>query len=99
MTEAGSSERTVFLRIRRRDRPDAPDRWEEFAIPRRPNANIIACLQYVAANPVTADGTRTTPVVYDSGCLEEVCGACTMVINGRVRQGCSALVDALGEPG
>jgi len=36
--------------------------------------------------------------VWDSGCLEEVCGACTMVINGKVRQSCSALVDKLDQP-
>jgi len=29
--------------------------------------------------------------------LEEVCGSCTMVINGKVRQSCSALVDRLLE--
>jgi len=88
----------VVLRIRRQDRPDAAPRWEEFAVPRRPNMNIIACLQYIAANPQTTGGQQTTPVVYDSGCLEEVCGACTMLINGRVRQACSALVDKLGAP-
>ncbi len=37
------------------------------------------------------------PVAWDCNCLEEVCGACTMVINGRVRQACSALVDRLLE--
>src|SRR5207249_1244501 len=41
----------------------------------------------------------TTPPVWDSGCLEEVCGACTMLINGRTRQACSALVDKLGPAG
>ncbi|MFO0492743.1 MAG: succinate dehydrogenase iron-sulfur subunit, partial [bacterium] len=44
---------------------------------------------------VTTDGTRTVPVVWDSGCLEEVCGSCTMVINGKVRQSCSCLLDAI----
>jgi ferredoxin len=43
--------------------------------------------------PHHRDGKRTTPVVWDSGCLEEVCGACTMLINGRVRQSCSCLID------
>ena len=61
--------------------------------------NIISCLQHIAAYPTTTDGEKTTPPVWDSGCLEEVCGACTMVINGRVRQSCSALVDKLGRPG
>ena len=35
------------------------------------------------------------PVAYDANCLEEVCGSCTMLINGRTRQACSALVDKL----
>jgi succinate dehydrogenase / fumarate reductase iron-sulfur subunit len=91
-----SSDRSVTLRIRRQDGPGQPARWEEFSVPRRPNMNIISCLQYIAAHPTTADGKLTTQVVYDSGCLEEVCGACTMVINGRVRQSCSTLVDKLG---
>jgi succinate dehydrogenase / fumarate reductase iron-sulfur subunit len=93
------SDSKVILKIRRQDGPDQPSRWEEFAIPRRPNMNIISCLQYIAAHPVTTEGKQTTPPVYDSGCLEEVCGACTMVINGKVRQSCSALVDKVGEPG
>ncbi|CAN5492376.1 succinate dehydrogenase iron-sulfur subunit [soil metagenome] len=93
-----TDESIVILRIRRQYRTGQPARWEEFAVPRRPNMNIISCLQHIAANPVTKDGTQTTPIVYDSNCLEEVCGACTMLINGKVRQACSALVDELGEP-
>ncbi|MCA9289777.1 MAG: succinate dehydrogenase iron-sulfur subunit, partial [Phycisphaerales bacterium] len=54
---------------------------------------VISCLQWIAANPQTRVGAATTPVTFDAGCLEEVCGACTMVINGRVRQSCSCLVD------
>lgn len=30
-------------------------------------------------------------------CLEEVCGACSMVINGKARQACTALIDKLGD--
>jgi succinate dehydrogenase / fumarate reductase iron-sulfur subunit len=93
------SSRRIVIRIRRQDAADKPSRWEEFAIPWRANMNIISCLQYIAANPTTTDGTPTTPPVWDSGCLEEVCGACTMLINGHVRQSCSALVDKLGQSG
>jgi succinate dehydrogenase / fumarate reductase iron-sulfur subunit len=57
--------------------------------------NVISCLQFIAAHPTTTEGKPTSAPVWDSGCLEEVCGACTMVINGRVRQACSALVDRL----
>jgi succinate dehydrogenase / fumarate reductase iron-sulfur subunit len=88
----------VPIRIRRQDAPDKPARWEEFAVPKRPNMNIISALQWIAAHPTTIAGQETTPPAYDSGCLEEVCGACTMVINGKVRQSCSALIDKLEHP-
>jgi succinate dehydrogenase / fumarate reductase iron-sulfur subunit len=90
-----SSEQKVTLRIRRQDSPAKEGRYEEFAMPLRPNMNIISCLQWIAAHPVTTDGKATTPIVYDAGCLEEVCGACTMVINGKSRQSCSTLVEKL----
>ena len=98
-TASTPSTRTIIIRIRRQDKPDAEPRWEEFSIPWRANMNIISCLQYIAAHPTTTDGTPTTTPVWDSGCLEEVCGACTMLINGRTRQACSALVDRIGAPG
>ena len=83
---------TVLVRVKRQDTPQSAPRWEEFKVPYGEGANVISVLQWIAANPVTTNGTGTTPVVWDSGCLEEVCGSCTMVINGRVRQSCSALV-------
>lgn len=85
--------RTICLRIKRCEGPGKPSRWETFAVKTEAGANVISCLQQIAANPVTVEGTRTTPVVWDSGCLEEVCGACTMVINGKARQSCSCLID------
>src|SRR5215475_9173835 len=97
-SERPASSDKILIRIRRQDGPDKPSRWEEFAVPHRPNLNVIACLQWIAAHPTTTDGKATTPIVYDSGCLEEVCGACTMVVNGHVRQSCSALVDNLPQP-
>ena len=57
--------------------------------------NVISALQKIAESPVTADGKNVAPVVWDCNCLEEVCGSCTMVINGRVRQACTALIDNL----
>jgi len=90
--------KTVQIRIKRRENPDAPQYWEEFEIPYRPNLNIISCLMEIQKNPVTKEGKRTTPPVWNMNCLEQVCGICTMVINGRVRQSCSALVDQLQQP-
>ncbi|MEO8285640.1 MAG: succinate dehydrogenase iron-sulfur subunit [Chloroflexota bacterium] len=92
----------IRMRILRQDKPkgegDANQRWEEFDIPWKPGMNIISCLMAIQRNPVTADGKPTNAVVWESNCLEEVCGACTMLVNGKVRQGCSALVDKLAQP-
>ena len=88
---------TIELRIRRQDTPTAPSRWEEFSLPWQANMNVISCLMEIRKNPVTKQGQKTTPVHWDCSCLEEVCGACTMQVNGKPRQSCTALVDNLPE--
>ena len=92
------SQQKVRLKIRRQDGPESAARWEEFEVPYRPKMNIISCLMEIQKNPVNAQGKRTNPVVWECNCLEEVCGACTMNINGQARQACSALVDQLEQP-
>lgn len=87
--------KTVIVRVKRQDAPGSAPRWEEFKVPYGEGANVISVLQWIAAHPVTASGQATTPVAWESGCLEEVCGSCTMVINGRVRQSCSALIASI----
>ncbi len=86
---------TITIAVKRQDTPLTPTRRETFEVPHQPGMNVITVLQRIAAHPVTRDGTRTTPVAYDANCLEEVCGACSMLINGCVRQACTALVDHL----
>ncbi len=92
-------DRKVSLKIKRQDGPDAPSYWQQFEVPWQPHMNVISALMEIQKKPVTADGTKVTPVVWDCSCLEEVCGACTMVINGRVRQSCSAMIDVLSPDG
>lgn len=89
----------VRLRIRRQDAPGAKSYWQEFAVPWRPRMNVVGALMEIRKNPVTAGGEKTTPPAWEAVCLEEVCGSCTMNVNGRVRQACSALVDALSPKG
>ncbi len=85
------------VRVLRQSGPGESSGWETFRIPYEPNLNVISVLQKIAASARNAEGKATSPVAWDCNCLEEVCGACTMVINGRVRQSCSALVDRLLE--
>ena len=84
------------VRILRQEAPGEGSRWERHRVTYEPNLNVISVLQKIAAQATTADGESTTPVAWDCNCLEEVCGACTMLINGRTRQACSALVDRPG---
>lgn len=79
----------------RQDGPGQASYWERHRVTREPEMNVISVLQRIAAQATTVEGKRVAPVAWDCNCLEEVCGACTMVINGRVRQACSALVDRL----
>jgi succinate dehydrogenase / fumarate reductase iron-sulfur subunit len=95
------SDRLVKLRVRRQDGPDRPEtkRWEEFAVPYQPHMNVISALMEVQKAPKTVGGQSVAPVVWECVCLEEVCGSCTMVINGKVRQSCSALIDQIAPNG
>ena len=90
--------KTVIFKIKRQANPDAKPVWEEFELPWKPGMNVISSLMDIALNPKTRDGRETTPITYDSNCLEEVCGSCAMLINGKARMACSALVDKLEQP-
>jgi succinate dehydrogenase / fumarate reductase iron-sulfur subunit len=85
------------VRVLRQDGPGQPSYWERHRIRYESDMNVISVLQQIAAQAETIEGKDVAPVAWDCNCLEEVCGACTMTINGRVRQSCSALVDRLLE--
>ncbi len=87
--------KTFEVRILRQGGPQESSYWERHRVAHEPDMNVISVLQRVAASAKTMDGRDVAPVAWDCNCLEEVCGACTMVINGQVRQACSALVDNL----
>ena len=93
-----ATESKVLFKIQRQDNPNSEPYFEEFELPYRPNMNVISALMEIRRNPVTKDGKKTSPVTWDMNCLEEVCGACSMVINGKPRQSCTALVDQYEQP-
>ncbi len=66
--------------------------WETYELEERTGLNIVSALMILQRNPVTIDGRRVTPIAYESGCLENVCGSCSMLINGYPKQACAALV-------
>lgn len=90
------SDSPIRLKIKRQDTPASSPYWEEFVLPYAPGHNVISVLMEIQKNPVNSRGEKTLPVVWECNCLEEICGACTMLINGSVRQACSALIDKIG---
>lgn len=91
-------DKTVRVKVQRQDNVNTSPYWETFDVAYEPGMNVTTILQRIAADPLTVENDSTTPVAYDVACLEEVCGSCTMRINGRVMQACSTLVDNLELP-
>lgn len=69
--------------------------WEEFEFCVRPMMNIISCLMQIQREPINIHGERVEPIIFETGCLEEVCGSCSLLINGHPRQACTALVETI----
>lgn len=88
----------IRIKVKRQTGTDGPVRWDTFEIPYKSNMNVISALMEVRKKPVTTEGSTVEPPVWDAACLEEVCGSCTMNINGNIRQACSALIDDVAEP-
>jgi len=96
-TNGTPSQKLIEVRVLRQDGPGQPSYWERHQVAYERDMNVISVLQRIAAKAARADGKPVAPVAWDCNCLEEVCGACTMLINGRTRQACTALVDRLME--
>ena len=88
-----NSPESILVTVVRKDGPDASSYEQVFQVPYKPRMNVISVLMEIQANPVTVDGKKVAPVAWEQACLEEVCGSCTVRVNGRVRQACSALID------
>src|SRR4051812_34022492 len=92
------AKKTVIIKVKRQADPQSTPFWEEFELEWKPGMNVISSMMEIARNPVTKDGKQSTPIVYDSNCLEEICGSCAMLINGKAKMACSALIDNLEQP-
>ena len=98
-----ADKKKIRLKVLRQDGPTKSDskRWEEFDVDWHPQMNVISALMEIQKHPHTPTGRRSRRSSGSPSCLEEVCGSCTMLVNGKVRQACSALIDQIspeGEP-
>ena len=85
------------VKILRKTHPGTEPYWEEFNYD-GPSVNSIASvIDYINFNDdiVTADGEKTTRIGWECGCLQGMCGACAMVINGVPALACETFVKDL----
>ena len=73
--------------------PSSYSPFDEFELELKPSANVISSLMEIQKTPINKKGERVTPVAWQQGCLEEVCGSCSMLVNGKPRQACTALIE------
>jgi succinate dehydrogenase / fumarate reductase iron-sulfur subunit len=95
--EASGSALKVRLRIKRQSTDGSAPYWEEYEVAYRDKMNVISALMEVRKNPTTIAGQSVSPPSWEAACLEEVCGSCTMIVNGTVRQACTALIESVGD--
>lgn len=67
--------------------------WEEFELELKPYFNITSALMEIQKNPINKKKEKVTPIAWEQGCLEEVCGSCSMLVNGRPVQACTLIIE------
>lgn len=87
-----SDENTVYLKIKRQASPEDQPYWEAFTLTCDADDTVLSLLIRLE-NPCGA----STPVHHECNCKEEMCGTCTIRINGVPRLACSTRVTDLPE--
>lgn len=93
----GAHPELIRLKVKRQNGASGDAYWQTFEFPYWDKANVISALMELRKNPVTDKGEETSPPAWEAACLEEVCGNCSMIVNGIVRQACTALIEEVGE--
>ena len=88
------------VRILRQQTPASEPYWETFEYDGPAENSVAGVLDYINYNDdvVNIEGKRSTRIGWECSCLQGVCGACAMVIDGRPALACETLVrDLKGE--
>lgn len=87
----------VILRVKRQRGPESPPFWQEFLCTAEKDASVLSLLEEVNAREVILDrsGEAAEPIDFESGCRQQACGACAMLIDGHPRLACSTFVREL----
>lgn len=82
------------VRILRQQSPATAPYWETFDYDGSPDNSVAGVLDYINYHDdvVDVDGRRSTRIGWDCSCLQGICGACAMVVNGMPALACETLV-------
>lgn len=69
--------------------------FEEFAIASTSTMTVVEALRQIQRHPVTVEGKKVCPVVWEQGCVQGSCGVCAMLINGMPKQACTTRLCAV----
>ena len=81
------TENYVFLI--KRDDNNGNSRFDRFNVPKKKISTVLEGLVYISEN---LDGTLS----FRHSCRMEICGSCSMQINGKPRMACSTIAESLG---
>ena len=82
------------VRILRQQFPDSAPYWESFEYDGSADNSVAGVLDYINYydDIVNAEGKGTTRIGWECSCLQGICGACAMVINGKPALACETFV-------
>ena len=80
--------------VLRQQFPGSSPYWESFAYDGPEDNSVAGMLDYINYHDdiVDIDGRRTTRIGWECSCLQGICGACAMVINGKPALACETFV-------
>ena len=87
------------VRILRQESPTAEPYWESFEYDGPSGASVSAMLDHLNYHDdiVNDAGEKTRRITWECSCLQGVCGACAMVINGTPALACDTFLRDLEE--
>ena len=87
------------IKILRQRGPHEEPYWENFEYDGPTDITVAALLDRLnfADDIINAAGEKTARLAWDCSCLQGICGACAMVINGRPALACETFLSGLRE--
>lgn len=87
----------MLVKIKRQSSPDLPAYWQSFTYKGAEHVTVSAVLDHLnyTDDLFDTDGNPAPKIRWECSCLQAICGACAMVINGFPALACSTFIDEI----